>query len=863
VNGDGISRGAAENGRREGNGHPVVFSFSRRRSPRSPRLRVSTLVVAAFAVVAHAAPETTGSLYVTAGEVHVGTGQVFRPGAVAIVGGKVAAVGKPEETPAPPGARRIDAGPNASVVPGLVAAQTEHLAKGDSNPNSVDPDVLALDGYDFAAPESKLLAAGVTTVFLSPGGNRVVSGRGAVVKTAGRSRETRTLRADAGLVAGIGESVARPPAVIDPPVEPDATKAPLQPWRRQFPVTRAGSLMLLRELLDSGRAKDAVIRVAADSAGDIEAALALAKDKSFSAVLVGCRDAGEAIDPIRSSGFPVVLRWPLPTGRVGANWDAEETKAALAARRNAAKLADAGVPFALAANEESSLPDLLFVAASAAREGLAPAKAVAAITSEAAKILGVADRVGSLDVGKDGDLVVLSGAPADLRSFPTATVVDGDVVWERRATGRTVVVHAAQVHLGDGRVLAPGEVAFEDGKIVEVGVAVGVPAGARYIDLGRGSVAPGFIDAFSHAGLAGEGGRPAGDLSTAVTTAKALDAKDESFALLASQGVTSALVAPGEGGRVAGRAAIVKTAGADMTRRVIDDDAALVVRLRGDRDLVAATKELEDLFKKAKEYKDSWEKYEKDKKEYDVWKKGRDEEDAKKKAAEAAKAKDEPKKDDAKKDEPKAAEVPAEKPPEKPAEKKDEKPAEEKEEPRKPKTDEALAGWGPALEKKTPVLVQVRTVEEIRAALALLVDQLKLRVVLVGADDARHVVAAIEKAKAGVIASPVAMTEEKGRPVNLLRELAVTGLPAALGSDSWLGGAEIRDVLAYAVARGMSPTAAVRLVTGDAAKLLGVDARVGAIAVGKDADLVLFTGDPFGAGSSIRAVFVGGEEVGR
>jgi imidazolonepropionase-like amidohydrolase len=105
------------------------------------------------------------------------------------------------------------------------------------------------------------------------------------------------------------------------------------------------------------------------------------------------------------------------------------------------------------------------------------------------------------------------------------------------------------------------------------------------------------------------------------------------------------------------------------------------------------------------------------------------------------------------------------------------------------------------------------------------------------------------------------MAEERGHPVNLLRELAMTGLPAAIGSDSWLGGAELRDVLAYAVARGLSPSAAVRIACGDAAKLLGVEARVGTIAAGRDADLVLFTGAPFGAGSSIRAVFVGGEEV--
>jgi len=819
-----------------------------------------------LALVARAAPETSGALYVTAAELHTGTGDVFRPGAVSVVDGKIVAVGRPDDVAVPPGARRIE---GAAVVPGLVAAQTEHLAKGGEDPNSVAPDVRALDGYDFAAPETRLLAAGVTTVFLSPGSNRVVTGHGAVVKTAGASRESRTLRADAGLVAGIGESVARPPAVNDPPVEPDATKAPIEPWRRQFPVTRAGSVMLLRQLFDEGKA-GGEIRIGADSAGDIAAAISLAKGRDARVVLVGGRDAGTMAAALKSSGLAVVLRWPLATGRVNAPWDADAERAALAGRRSAALLADAGVPFALAAGDESAVPDLLFVAASAAREGLAPNRAVAAITSEAAKILGVADRVGSLAPGRDADLVVLSGPPADLRTFAMTTVVDGAVVWERKGEGRTVVVRAAEIHLGDGRVIAPGEVAFEDGKIVEVGPSVGIPPGARFIDLAGGSVTPGIVDAFSHAGMAGEGGRPAGDLSTAVTASKAFSQNDTSFALLAGEGVTTALASPGGGGgRVAGRASIVKTFGADMGKRVVTDDAALVVRLRGDRDIAAAVKELDEILKRAKEYKESFEKYEKEKKEYDVWKKAKDEEDAKRKAAEAAKPPAEPKqngeakKDEPKKDgDPKSAGAKDEKPADKKDEpKKDEKAAEEEQEPTKPKTEEALAGYLPALERKVPVFVQARTVEEIRAALTLLADEWKLRVVLVGADDARHVAAAIEKAKAGVVASPSAMTEERGQPVNLLRELAMSGLPAAIGSDSWLGGAELRDVLAYGVARGLSPSAAVRIACGDAAKLLGVEARVGTIAPGRDADLVLFTGAPFGAGSSIRAVFVGGEEV--
>jgi imidazolonepropionase-like amidohydrolase len=97
--------------------------------------------------------------------------------------------------------------------------------------------------------------------------------------------------------------------------------------------------------------------------------------------------------------------------------------------------------------------------------------------------------------------------------------------------------------------------------------------------------------------------------------------------------------------------------------------------------------------------------------------------------------------------------------------------------------------------------------------------------------------------------------------VNLLRDLALSGLPTTVGSDSYLGGHELRDVLAFAVRGGLSPGTAVRMVTGDAAKVLGVADRVGTIAPGKDADLVLLSAPPFAAGARIVSVYVGGEEV--
>ena len=112
-----------------------------------------------------------------------------------------------------------------------------------------------------------------------------------------------------------------------------------------------------------------------------------------------------------------------------------------------------------------------------------------------------------------------------------------------------------------------------------------------------------------------------------------------------------------------------------------------------------------------------------------------------------------------------------------------------------------------------------------------------------------------------MIAAPQVLVQENGETVNLLRELAFSDVPSALGSESYLGGVDLPELLGFAVRHGLSPATAIRLVTGDAAKLLGVDDRLGTLAPGKDADLVLLSAPPFTSGAGVRNVFVGGKEV--
>ena len=94
----------------------------------------------------------------------------------------------------------------------------------------------------------------------------------------------------------------------------------------------------------------------------------------------------------------------------------------------AAKLADAGIPFALQSGYEGYVPKtrvVLFEAALAAARGLGFERALASVTLDAARILGIDARAGSLTEGKDADLALFDGDPFEYATHVTATVVAG------------------------------------------------------------------------------------------------------------------------------------------------------------------------------------------------------------------------------------------------------------------------------------------------------------------------------------------------------------------------------------------------------------------------------------------------------
>jgi imidazolonepropionase-like amidohydrolase len=94
-------------------------------------------------------------------------------------------------------------------------------------------------------------------------------------------------------------------------------------------------------------------------------------------------------------------------------------------------MAKAGIKVAIQTDEMSAVKYLTINAALAMREGMAEDEALKAITINPAEIIGVADRVGSLEAGKDADLVVFSGHPFDYRTVAELVLVDGQVAYKR------------------------------------------------------------------------------------------------------------------------------------------------------------------------------------------------------------------------------------------------------------------------------------------------------------------------------------------------------------------------------------------------------------------------------------------------
>ena len=181
--------------------------------------------------------------------------------------------------------------------------------------------------------------------------------------------------------------------------------------------------------------------------------------------------------------------------------------------------------------------------------------------------------------------------------------------------------------------------------------------------------------------------------------------------------------------------------------------------------------------------------------------------------------------------------------------------------PKQPRVDASLEPLRRALDGEVAVIVQAERDDEILACVAAF-EEVGIKPVLLGAGDAWKVKDRIAGRVAGILPDRWPLRPSEGlSTVNRFAELQAAGIPVAFYSMAEEGAADLLLMASFAMVEGMSPTGALRALTSDAAAILDIDDRVGRLAAGLDADVLLLDASPLGGNARVLRTWVSGAEV--
>ncbi len=366
-------------------------------------------------------------------------GETIWDGVLLIEDGKIAAVGADIEVPVE--AEIIDASGQV-VMPGMIDAHchTGVFADGvgwihsDGN-EMTDPITPHLRAIDAIHPEDMafkdLREAGITTINTGPGSGNLIGGQTAAIKTAGRTIDDMLVAFPVGMKMALGENPKR-----------------VYGEQKKTPSTRMGNAGVLREWLTKAQGyleksarhekklsefhagaegatepepfevdlklealarilrREIPVHIHAHRADDIMTAIRISEEFDLDLVLIHATEGYKIADILAKKMIPCV---PGPILFSRAKVELRDMTP-----KNAGALANAGVKVAIQTDQMSAVRYLRLDAAIAVNQGMSDEDALRAITLAPAEILGIEDRVGSLEVGKDADIVILSGHPLDV-----------------------------------------------------------------------------------------------------------------------------------------------------------------------------------------------------------------------------------------------------------------------------------------------------------------------------------------------------------------------------------------------------------------------------------------------------------------
>lgn len=394
----------------------------------------------ALLLVVPATPALAEYLAIEAEVIHTMAGKTIRNGVILVKDGKIERVGPEDETPVPARTRAVKA---KVVTPGIIDAHTVVGLAGYLNQphdqdqlersSAIQPELRAIDSYN--AREHLvgwLRSFGVTTIHTGHGPGTLVSGQTMIAKTRGDTVDEAVLVPAAMIAATLGES-----AFADKGKSPGTRAKEIAMLRQALVEAQEYRTTLGSAAADKKPSRDlrkeafvgvldgkTPLLITVNRAHDIISSLRLAKEFGIRVVIDGAAEAHLVLDEIKAAGVAVIVH-PTMARPFGERENLSLETAAL--------LKKAGIPVALQSGYESYVPKtrvVLLEAAMAAANGLSFDDALALVTIDAATILGVAERVGSIERGKDADFVLFDGDPFEYTTHVTGVVIDGVVVSE-------------------------------------------------------------------------------------------------------------------------------------------------------------------------------------------------------------------------------------------------------------------------------------------------------------------------------------------------------------------------------------------------------------------------------------------------
>lgn len=389
-------------------------------------------------------------MYITGGRILTMAGPVYENGSIRVLNGKIAEIGNIPITPDENESILNAAG--ALVMPGLIEAHchmgiTEEKKgrEGDDcneTVNPITPYLRAIDAIDtMDAAFDDAVRAGITSAMIGPGSSNVVGGQFAFIKTRGRRIDDLIVKAPAAMKVAFGEN-------------PKVNYSGME----KSPVTRMAIASMLREELFKARQYEQKKNHAAESGeefieefgmecwlpvlrreiplkahvhrvDDIFTAIRIAKEFDLRVTLDHCSEGHLIAKELAEEGFPAIVG-PDLTSRNKIEVQNMDFK-------TAGILSAAGVMTALTTDHPVSLIQYLPLCAGlAVKAGLSLEEGYKALTINPATICGVADRVGSLEPGKDADIAIFDGNPMEVFTRTLYTIINGVIIYDREADSR-------------------------------------------------------------------------------------------------------------------------------------------------------------------------------------------------------------------------------------------------------------------------------------------------------------------------------------------------------------------------------------------------------------------------------------------